>query len=379
VHILIAPNAFKNSVTAAAAAKAIEQGLLQSQLDCSTECFPIADGGDGTAALLVERLGAVRVIVTVSDPLGRPVQSSLGFVKESNTAIIGMSDASGLHMLAPAERNPLIASSRGTGELITAALDEGASNIIIGMGGSAAVDGGAGILHALGVQFFDAASNALEPLPRDLTVLDHISTSGLDKRVANVSITVLCDVRNPLLGTNGAAHVFGPQKGASAANVESLDKILAKLNEVVLQHTSVDMNQLRFSGTAGGAAAALGAVLGAQLLEGGEYFLKISGFEEAIRRSNLVITGEGSIDEQTMDGKGPFCVAAFAKRYELPVIGFGGAVPLEPGDEMMKYFDALFAIGNTPSTFENAIQNTEQNLRRLAINVGNLLHSATLA
>lgn len=209
MQILIAPNAFKNSLDADSVAHAIREGLNQSRLNCSCECFPVGDGGDGTAELIINKFAGTRVDATVHDPLGRKIQSSFGLI-EGHTAVIEMADASGLRLLNAKELKPLQASSLGTGELISLALDKGVRKIIIGLGGSATVDGGAGILTALGVRFLDTSGNILQGLPENLTNLNTIDASGLDQRIFNCEFTVLCDVDNLLLGDHGAAAVFGP-------------------------------------------------------------------------------------------------------------------------------------------------------------------------
>src|SRR5690606_30327228 len=215
MHILIAPNAFKHALTAPEAAVAIQAGLEASKLTCSCECFPIGDGGNGTCGLIIDRLEGHAVEVAVRDPLGRAIKTSFGWIAGGQTAVIEMADASGLHLLQAAELDPLHANSYGTGQLVLAALDKGARRIIIGMGGSATVDGGSGILAALGVRFLDEAGEPITDLPFGLSQLHTLDSTALDSRLADCEIIVLCDVDNPLLGENGAAAVFGPQKGAT--------------------------------------------------------------------------------------------------------------------------------------------------------------------
>src|ERR1700710_3151253 len=224
MHILIAPNAFKNSLDATQVAAAIEQGLKLSRLNCTTECFPIADGGDGTGSLIVERCKGTTVWKEVHDPLGRKIKASFGLIDNGKTAVIEMADASGLRLLKKDELDPLRASSYGTGELIKYALDNGVTKIIIAMGGSATVDGGCGILSALGVVFLDEEGERLIVTPRELTNMAKVDTSALDDRVLNCEIVILCDVDNMLLGPEGAASIFGPQKGANEEDVLLLEK-----------------------------------------------------------------------------------------------------------------------------------------------------------
>ena len=373
MHILIAPNAFKNSLSAETAANAICQGLMESALDCTCECFPVGDGGDGTAALIINKCSGEWVKTSVHDPFGRNIQASFGIIEEGKTAVIEMANASGLRLLQADELNPLQANTFGTGEQIVAALDRGVQKIVIGMGGSATVDGGTGILKALGIQFLDVAGKALQQLPEDLTALASIDLTELDKRILEIELIVLCDVGNLLLGQNGAAAVFGPQKGAGAAAVVQLDAALQQLAAVVLQLTGKDMANTVHGGTAGGAAAGLSALLNAQLVNGIEYFLSLTGFDVSLKKANLVITGEGSIDEQTLQGKGPFGVASRAKLKGLPVIGLAGKIPLEKNAALQQYFDVLLPIGHQPADLPAALADTEANLARTALTLGNLL------
>lgn len=373
MHILIAPNAFKHAVDAAAAAVAIERGLVASQLTCTTECFPIGDGGNGTCDLIIERMQGERVVVPVVDPLGRSITAVFGLVADGQIAVIEMADASGLHLLTPNELDPLQANSYGTGQLIKAALDKGVRKVVVGMGGSATVDGGSGMLRALGARFLDGEGNEITALPVGLAALRSIDLSGLDRRLQEVELTVLCDVENPLIGETGAAHVFGPQKGASPDQVEQLAGVLIHYAEVVRATTGVDVSSSRSGGVAGGASAGLAGLAGAELVDGIAYFLDLTRFDESLSKSHIVITGEGSIDDQTLQGKGPYGVASRAKRLGLPVIGLAGKIPVEISSELAAYFDVLFAIGNCPMPLNEALASTTDNLIRTATQLGNLL------
>lgn len=373
MHILIAPNAFKHSLNAEEAAKAISLGFMESNLDCTCDCFPIGDGGDGTGRLIITKCNGKWVEADVADPLSRKIKASFGLIDEGKTAIIEMADASGLRLLKQEELNPLRATSFGTGELIKAAMDSGARKIVLGMGGSATVDGGTGILQALGIRFLDKAGKELHNLPEGLVDLGSVDFSGLDERVKTTEISVLCDVDNLLLGDNGAAAVFGPQKGASELQVKLLDTALANLSEIVLKQTGKDMSAIKYGGTAGGASAGLFALVNAQLVNGIDHFLQLTGFEKALENCHLVVTGEGSIDQQTLQGKGPYGVAHAAKSKDLPVIALAGKVPLEKNDDLRKYFDVLIAIGHQPQDLPGALSNSEQNMTRTARELGNLL------
>jgi len=374
MHILISPNAFKNCLDANAAAMAILQGLQESKLSFTYQLLPVGDGGDGTCALIVQQCGGSMVTAIVKDPLMRDIQTSFGWMEERQTAVIEMAAASGLHCLAAYELDPLQASSFGTGELILKALDKGAKHIILCLGGSATVDGGTGMLRALGVRFLDMDGLELTELPLQLPELVKIDTSGLDPRIASCKISLLCDVKNPLLEDSGAAAVFGPQKGATKEAVTLLETALTALNKVCILQLGKDLNSVQYGGTAGGAAAGLHAFLGAQLLNGIDYFLELTGFEKALQHCTLVITGEGGIDTQTLQGKAPFGVASYAKKNGIKVIALAGKIPLEPGSDFYEYFDILMAIGNEPKDLPAALNDTALNLKRTATAVGNLLH-----
>ena len=372
MHVLIAPNAFKNSLSAAEAAQAIQRGL-ESSIPFTTECFPVGDGGDGTGDLLIERLGGQRITAQARDPFGRQISTYWGLAGNGHTAIIEMANASGLRLVDSNELDPLKASSIGTGDLILAALDRNVRRIILGMGGSATVDGGTGILQALGVRFLNVDGQPLNNLPGSLTDLAVMDIEGLDPRLRNVELTVLCDVDNPLTGPQGAAAVFGPQKGASERDVQHLDACLGQLARVIHTRTGKALSALPRAGAAGGAAAGLYGILGARLVSGIDYFLEITGFEEALDRCNWVITGEGSIDEQTLQGKAPFGVAVRAKKKSRPVIALAGKVPLHETPELKKYFDVLLPISHAPVDLPTALRNTSSDLQRTAAQLGNLL------
>ncbi len=373
MHILISPNAFKNSLNAEDTAAAIREGLMQSRLDCTCECFPIGDGGDGTGDLIVKKCSGVFIHADVSDPLGRKINAPFGLIDNGKTAVIEMAHASGLRLLKPHELNPLQAWSAGTGEQIKIALDKGAEKIIIGMGGSATVDGGCGILHALGMRFLDVNGNALSGRPHSLTELASVDVSCLDYRILKCEVIVLCDVENMLLGPQGAAAIFGPQKGASGTDVQSLDTTLSTLTMVAFRQTGKDMSEIKYGGTAGGAAAGLYAFLGAKLVNGIDHFLELTGFDSALDKCQLLITGEGSIDEQTLQGKGPYGVANKARQKGIPVIGIAGRVPLKNNDNLGKYFNVLIPIGNEPSELATAIAVASENIIRTSCMAGNLL------
>ncbi len=369
MHIVIAPNAFKNALSASDAAKYIFEGLKQSNLKFTSTIFPIADGGDGTGALLIDKSNASLIDAIVQDPLGRKINASFGLT-EDGVAIIELADASGLRLLKPAELDPLHASTFGTGELIKVALDKKARRILFCIGGSATIDGGTGILQALGIRFLDIHGSELDKMPESLVQLDSIDLSQLYMRIKNTELIILCDVENILLGDKGAAAVFGPQKGATKNDVEKLEASLSKLKDVAFDSIGKDMSTIRHGGAAGGVAAGLAAFLDAQLVSGADYFLDYTNFDNALKNADLLITGEGSIDEQTLEGKAPFAVAKRAKEKGISVIGLGGKVSHLVNDKMKYYFDKLIGINNEPFEIESALKNTADNLTRCAKELG---------
>lgn len=373
MHILVAPNAFKNSLDASKVAEAISQGLYKSKLNCLCECFPVGDGGDGTGNLIEKKLSGTSEKTWVQNSMGRPIKASFSLIESGKTAVIEMANASGLRLLNPHNLNPLLASSIGTGQQIKAALDKGVNKIIIAMGGSSTVDGGTGILKALGVRFLNAGGNELTSTMDDFCHLTSIDLSGLDGRIKKCRLIVLCDVENRLLGKQGCANIFGPQKGASPSQVRVLDTALTKLAKIVLDQTGKDMSTVKYGGTAGGAAAGLFALLNAELVNGIDYFLQLTDFDSALKRNTLVITAEGSIDAQTLKGKAPFGVACRAKSKGIPVIALAGNVPLKENVHLKKYFDAIIPIGHKPLDLTAALAVTSQNIIRTSTLIGNLL------
>ena len=373
MHILIAPNAFKNSLDATNVADAINEGLRQSHLNCTSKCFPVGDGGDGTGALLIQHCNGTIIKTEVQDPLGRKIPSSFGLIDKGKTAVIEMADASGLRLLKANEFDPLHTSSAGTGELIKQALDRNVNKILICIGGSATVDGGAGILQALGFRFLDKHKKEINNIPEKLADLDSIELSGIDQRLNNCELVLLCDVENKLLGNQGAAAVFGPQKGASPAAIKKLEASLSKLKDIVLQQTGKDISLIKHGGAAGGVAAGLSALLNAQPVNGIDHFLSLTGFDAELEKADLVITGEGSMDIQTLQGKGPFGVAVRAKKKKVPVIGLAGKIPLEIPADLKKYFDILFSINHEAMELAEALKHTRENLIRTAEAAGDTL------
>ena len=370
MHILISPNAFKNTLTATEAAAAILEGLQQSRLSFTYELFPVGDGGDGTGDLLIERFHGRDRMTSALDPIGRPLTACYGLIEQGDTAIIEMTYASGLKHLRKHELDPLTASSYGTGQLMKDAVQYGVKKIVIPMGGSATVDGGTGILRALGYRFYDSNGQELHYI-MDMHRLQSIKLSLMHEQLNSMNIIVLCDVNNPLTGSSGAAAVYGPQKGADEKAVAILDRSLEKLAMVMEQTSGLRIIDLPGAGTAGGAAAGLHAMLQAELVRGIDYFLDTTSFDESLSKADLVITGEGSLDSQTMQGKAPFGVATRARAAGKRTACLAGILPAPPDQAMQDLFDLILPTLEFPTllTRDRAYQNLRQTARRLAMRI----------
>lgn len=326
--IVIACDSFKGSLSSREVAEALAAGIREADPHCEVHSIPLADGGEGTLEALVEGLGGRYVEVEVSDPLGRPIRACYGRVDGGETAVVELARASGLTLLSPEERDPWCATTYGFGELIAHALRSGCRRLVLGIGGSATNDGGVGMLRALGFRFLDAAGSELIGGGEVLEAIEKIDASQCLSELQGVEIRVACDVRNPLCGAQGAAAVYGPQKGADPALVERLDRGLRHFAEVVEQYNGLQMADLPGAGAAGGVGGALVALLGARLERGIEWLLQMLRFESQIEGADLVITGEGCIDRQTLMGKLPMGVLQVARRMKLPCIALAGRVEL---------------------------------------------------
>jgi glycerate 2-kinase len=376
MKIVIAPDSFKESLSALEVATQIEEGFREVFPDAQYHKLPMADGGEGTVAAMVAATGGTLVAAVVTGPLGEPVQAHFGLTGDGGTAIIEMAAASGLALVAPGQRNPLVTTSYGTGELIKAALEAGARHLIIGIGGSATNDGGAGMLQALGVKLLDGAGGELGFGGGKLAGLDKIDIAGLDPRLKGCRIDAACDVNNPLTGPKGASAIFGPQKGATPDMVAQLDANLARYAGVIRRDLVVEVDAVPGAGAAGGMGAALLAFLGAQLRPGIEIIMEAVGLEEVVRDADLVITGEGRIDSQTVHGKTPIGVARVAKRHGKPVIGIAGCLS-DDADVVHDYgIDAVFSVLRQPGTVEQALAHAGANVRVAARNVAATLKLA---
>ncbi|EPQ0971981.1 glycerate kinase [Citrobacter farmeri] len=369
MKIVIAPDSYKESLSALEVANAIEQGFREIWPDADYVKLPVADGGEGTVEAMVEATTGRIVEVDVTGPLGEPVTAFYGLSGDARTAFIEMAAASGLEQVPVTLRDPLKTTSWGTGELIRHALDVGVDHIIIGLGGSATNDGGAGMVQALGAKLLDAQQNEIGKGGAALDALARIDISQLDPRLAACRIEVACDVTNPLTGKEGASAVFGPQKGATAETIDRLDTALAHYAQIIARDLKADVLELAGGGAAGGMGAALYAFCGAQLRRGIEIVTDALQLDAYVADADLVITGEGRIDSQTIHGKVPVGVAKVAKRYNKPVIGIAGSLTADVGIVHEHGLDAVFSVIYTICTLDDALKNAAENVRMTARNV----------
>ncbi|MDP9705943.1 UNVERIFIED_ORG: glycerate kinase [Rahnella aquatilis] len=369
MKIIIAPDSFKESLSAECAAMAIEDGFRAVFPELEAVRLPVADGGEGTVDALIAATGGHRIDIEVTDPQGHRVRGFYGVNGKGDCAVIEMAAASGLMLVPAGQRDPLTATSFGTGELIRHALDGGIRHIILGIGGSATVDGGIGMVQALGGRFTDAQGIDLPWGGAALAQLAAIDLSQLDPRLAQCLIEVACDVENPLTGPCGAAAVFGPQKGASVQDVQVLDAALAHLAAVIFRHLGVNVLEWPGGGAAGGMGVAARLFLRGNMRSGIDIIMDAIGLEEAMQGATLVITGEGRLDQQTINGKAPVGVARLAQRYHVPVIGLAGI--LGEGVEVVHQhgLDAVFSILPRLAPLETVLEQGEENLRYAAQNL----------
>ena len=376
LRILVAPNAFKESLSATEAAAAISRGILKVLPASKITQLPIADGGDGTLEAVVEGTDGKIVRARVLDPLGKKIFAEYGLTGDGKTAVIEMSRASGLALVPTSQRNPMLCTSYGTGQLIKAALKRGVKDIILGIGGSATVDGGVGALQALGIEFLDRRGKPVGWGGNGLKSISRIDLGAANPLLEQARILVACDVDNPLVGPRGSAAVFGPQKGATPGMVRKLDQYLGKLGRLIQRTTGRDVLQVAGSGAAGGIAGGFMGLLGAQLSPGSDLVFELLRVEEQVRKADLIFTGEGQIDFQTPFGKGPGMLAKTAKDAGVPVIGIAGSVAGDVGSLYDQGFTALFSILASPLTIEAAIRQADQLLEAQSEQVARLLRFA---
>ena len=356
MSILIAPDSFKGSLTSAAAAEAMGRGVKRALPEADLTLLPLSDGGEGLVDSLVAASGGRLLEYEVTGPLGTPVTAKLGLMGGGQTAVIEMAQASGLILVPRKKRNPLVTTTYGTGELIKQALELGCNHLIIGIGGSATNDGGMGMAQALGFRFLDGEGKSLGRGGGELARLARIDAGGRDSRLDQVTIEVACDVNNPLTGPQGAAHIYGPQKGATPQMVARLDQALAIYDRILQRDLGQNVGEVPGAGAAGGLGAGLMALLGGKLVSGIELVLDVLGFDEKVKGASLVLTGEGKFDAQSAYGKVPMGVACRAKSFGVPCVVVAGTV-LPSADILHgKGVTAYFSILNRPMRLEDSIK-----------------------
>lgn len=372
--IVLAPDSFKESMTAKEACEAMERGIKKVNSNIKCIHVPMADGGEGTMQSLVDATGGNIYSLKVVGPLGNEVEAQYGILGDGITGILEMASASGVQLVPKEQRNPLITTTYGTGQLIKACLDHGVKKLLVGIGGSATNDGGAGVIQALGGRFLDDKGNNLGFGGGELGKLSGIDLTHFDKRLEEVEIEVACDVSNPLCGERGASNVFGPQKGATPEMISILDNNLKHYALIIKEQLNKDILNIPGGGAAGGLGAGLMAFLDGTLKKGIDMVIQYAGLEEKVKDADMVWTGEGSIDFQTQYGKTPLGVAMIAKKYNKPVIALAGRV----GDEVEilyeKGIDSIFSIMKGVTSLEEALAAGQENIERTAENIIRLLN-----
>ena len=360
MKIVIAPQEFKESLRGIEIAQAMREGVSRVWPDAETHLVPVADGGDGTLQSLVDASNGKLMTATVDDPLGRPIEAVWGALGDGRTAVIEMARSSGIALLKPEERNPLITTTYGVGQLMSLALDAGYRHLIIGIGGSATNDGGAGMAQVLGANLLDSEGKELERGGGALTKLSRIDVSALDSRLSDTEIDVACDVNNPLCGETGASAIFGPQKGADTETVSYLDNALHRYGNILKRDLGRDVMDTPGSGAAGGLGAGLMAFTNAQLRPGADIVIDALNLDARLEGASLVIVGEGQTDRSTIFNKAPVAVAQRAKAHGIPTVAISGS--LGDGFEQIHDhgIDAAFSILDHCMTLEDAMSETEK-------------------
>jgi len=373
MNILIAPDSFKDCLSAMEVASALQRGIQKIISDASISLLPMADGGEGTVESVIDATQGKLLSLRVMDPLMREVPSFYGITGDRETAVIEMAAASGIELLKKDERNPWVTSTFGTGQLISDALDRGVKKILLGIGGSATNDGGTGMAQALGVVFKGKFGVINVQGGGSLAEVEEICLEGLDRRLADVEIVVACDVSNPLTGPQGASHVYGPQKGADEIMVKKLDRNLLHLAGLIKDQLGKEISEYPGAGAAGGLGGGLMAFLNADLVGGFDMVAGVCGLREKIGKADLVITGEGKMDGQTRFGKTPFGVAQMAQKQGKPVIGVAGTLDEDASLLYEEGFDVLMPIQEKPGDLEYSLKNGKQLLERCGERIARLL------
>lgn len=369
MRILIAPDSYKESLTSLEVATAISKGFQEIFPHAEYLLLPVADGGEGTKEAIIDTTNGEYISVQVMDPLGHLTKAKYGITGNKKTAVIEMAAASGLMLVPEKERNPLITTSFGTGELIIDALNRGVEHIILGIGGSATNDGGVGMLQALGVEFKDENDNEISLGGKFLKNIRTINIDNLHPRVKSCYFEIACDVENTLTGHSGASYIFGPQKGATPDMVKELDAALMNYANKIQEQLNINVHSLKGGGAAGGMGVATYAFLGGEMKSGIDIVLDVLNLNNLVKDVDLVITGEGRIDGQTIHGKAPIGVAKIAKRYNKPVIAIAGSLGKDFELAYDHGLDAIFSIMNRPCSLEEAYLSSVTNLYNTARNI----------
>ncbi|MCL9782567.1 glycerate kinase [Vibrio sp. S4M6] len=368
MKIVIAPDSFKESLSAKLVCDCVEKGFKQVLPKADYIHLPLADGGEGTVDVILQNLAGSRQREQVAGPLGHPLDASWALIDDGNTAVIELAAASGLDLVPHKQRNPELTSSYGTGQLIKAALDLGVQKIIIGLGGSATNDGGSGIVQALGGQLLDEAGNELKPGGAELSRISSINLTNLHSRCHEVEVVLACDVTNPLTGHNGASFIFGPQKGASKKQVERLDLALQRFSKVAQQQTGKDYSQTTGFGAAGGAPLGLSLLFDIRIESGIEMVLDLLHVDTVLAQADLLITGEGRMDNQTLNGKTPIGIARRANAKKIPVIAIAGSLG-ENIDTLYGSMNAVFGSVRAAQDIKQVLEEAEANVIRASRNI----------
>lgn len=372
--VLIAPDSFKGSLSAERFCSVSADTLKKIDPEMRIDQIPMADGGEGTVKALVYYTKGQLISCDVMGPLWQKKRAVYGILGDQVTAVIEMAEASGLPLLLEADRNPMLTSTYGVGQLIKDALERGCQKLLIGIGGSATNDGGMGMLSALGYKFLDVEGRLLKGTGGDLALVDCIDMKDVDIRLKDIEILVACDVDNPLIGSRGAAYVYGPQKGGTSEMIKELDAGMAHFSQKIKTYTGQDVSHVPGAGAAGGLGAGLMAFLGAKLESGFEMVSKTIELEKCIKEGDydLIITGEGQMNHQTLHGKLPYGVARLGEKYNVPVVGIVGALGQGYEPILEAGMVAVFSIMNRPMTLETAFSESEDLLRDTILNVAKL-------
>lgn len=372
--IVLAPDSFKESMTAKEACEAMERGIKKANNNISCIHVPMADGGEGTMQSLVDATNGKVYSLKVVGPLGNEVEAQYGILGDGEIGVLEMASASGIHLVPVEQRNPLVTTTYGTGQIIKACLDHGIKKLLIGIGGSATNDGGAGVIQALGGKLLDKQGDELGFGGGELGKLNSIDLTNFDSRIKDVVIEVACDVNNPLCGERGASNVFGPQKGATKEMIGILDDNLKHYGDIIKKQLGKDVVDEPGAGAAGGLGAGLMAFLDGTLKKGIEMVIEYTGLEEKVKNADMVWTGEGSIDFQTQYGKTPLGVATVAKKYHKPVIALAGRVGEGIDVLYEKGIDSIFGIMKGVSSLEEALAKGQENIEKTSKNIIRLIN-----